>query len=221
MKIAKMSFHGNPNIGLYAYPTDRFCLLGRDVPAQYEQQISKYLGVPVHRINIAGTSLIGALIAGNSSCLLVPKIAFDEELKELSRLGINFKVFNSDLTALGNNIFCNAHGAVVSDAYSEKEAEELEKILGVKVVRMSIAGAKAVGSAIAANSKAGLIHQDASEEEKRLAEKTLGIPLERTTVNFGNPFVSSGVILNSNGLIMGEPTTTIELMQIQEAFQDM
>ncbi|MEM0231434.1 MAG: translation initiation factor IF-6 [Candidatus Woesearchaeota archaeon] len=220
MKIAKMSFYGNPNIGLYAYANDRFCLLGRDVPRQYEEQIAKYLGVPVYRINIAGTSLIGALIAGNEHCILVPKIAFEEELRELTKLGINFKVFDSDLTALGNNIACNNRGAVVSDEYSQRETELISELLNVKAVRMSIAKSKAVGSSIISNSKAGLINPEASESEKKTAENILGVHLERTTINFGNPFVSSGVILNSRGLIMGDPTTTIEVMQVQDAFQE-
>jgi len=220
MKIAKLSFYGNPNIGLYAYATDRYCLVGRGVADRFISDIEKHLGVPVHRVNIAGTSLIGALVAGNSRCLLLPKIVFDDEIKELEAFGITCRVLNTDLTALGNNIVCNDRGAIISAEYSDDEKKAIEEALGVPAAKMKIGGVDVVGSSVAANQRAGLIHIGASGEEKREVEKMLGISLERTTVNFGNPYVSSGLILNSKGLIMGEPTTTIEVMQIQDAFME-
>jgi translation initiation factor 6 len=220
MKIAKISFYGNPNVGLYAYATDKYCLVGRGVEDKFASEIEKNLCVPVHRINIAGTSLIGALLAGNSKCLLVPKIAFPEEIAELTKLGINCKILESDQTALGNNIACNDKGAIISPEYSKEEQEFIEESLGVQSVKMNIGMVDVTGSTVVVNSKAGLIHIYASDSEKKEAERVLGVSLERTTVNFGNPYLRSGIILNSNGLIMGEPTTTVEVMQIQDAFRE-
>ncbi len=220
MKISKLDFYGNPNIGLYAYATDKYCLLGHGISQKYAAELERILQVPVYRTNIAGMSLIGVMITGNKNCLLVPKIVFDEELKQLENLGIKYKIVGEDLTALGNNILCNDNGAVINYEYSETAMSEIRKALGVETVKAKINSLGIVGSAAAMNSKAGIVHPEISQEELKLIEKTLGIKFQRTTVNFGNPFVSSGIIMNSNGLLMGDPTTTIEVMQIQETFME-
>ncbi|MCX6709716.1 MAG: translation initiation factor IF-6 [Candidatus Woesearchaeota archaeon] len=219
IRISKLSMYGNPNIGLYCYATDRYCLVGRVVSDKFASEIGKILGVPVHRINIAGISLIGDLIAGNDRCLLVPKIVFDDELSELDRLGIKYRVVGGDLTALGNNMLANNNGAVISSEYSDEETLEIEEALGVKVLRAKIGQMTIVGSSAIMNATSGVINPNISPAEKSLFEDTLKVKFYRSTVNFGNPFVKSGMILNSKGLILGDPTTTIELMQIQEAFE--
>ena len=70
MHILKTNFNGNPNVGLFGFATDEYCLLGKEIKKYVAKEIEKVLKVPVHQITLAGTSLIGAFAVGNSKILL-------------------------------------------------------------------------------------------------------------------------------------------------------
>ena len=81
----KISFNGNPNIGLYGFATDSYCLMPIHLSSKIIAQIKHALDVPVYQVSIAGTDLLGALCSGNSDLLLVPEIIRDEEIKQLEK----------------------------------------------------------------------------------------------------------------------------------------
>lgn len=215
--LQKLSINGNPNIGLYAFATDKYCLIGHEVPDHQAEQIYKILKVPVYKISMAGTSMIGAFCAGNSNMLLVPQIAFDHELSQLKQLKIPFTIINSKLTALGNNISANDHGAIVSPGYQKDAMKKIETALATKVVQMKIAGFENVGSLIAVTNKGAYLHSEVSDEDIELLNKTLDVESEAGTINMGNPYINSGIIANSKGLLIGESSSGIEIAQADRA----
>ena len=101
------NFNGNPNVGLFGYCGEDFCLLGQGIPKRVCKEVEKILKVPVHKISIAGTSLIGVFCVGNKNGILIPSIAFEHEMKKLDELGIKYSLIDTKLTALGNNILIN------------------------------------------------------------------------------------------------------------------
>lgn len=205
------NFNGNPNVGLYAFATDSLCLVSYMVPEKQLQKLSEILNTPAHRLNIAGTSMLGAFCVGNSHCLLVPPISFDDELAALKKAGISFKVIDTHLTALGNNILCNDHGAIVSPELEDEAIREVESALKVKAVKSTIANLDIVGSLAAVNNKFGLISIDATDEEIKLIEAHLKIKLTRGTLGMGLPYISSSIILNNNGFIVSDHSSGIEI----------
>ena len=74
MHVLIANVQGNPNVGLYGYANDQYCLLGTEVPSKTAKKIEKVLKVPTHRISMCGTSLVGVFVTGNNKCLLVPEI---------------------------------------------------------------------------------------------------------------------------------------------------
>jgi translation initiation factor 6 len=44
----------------------------------------------------------------------------------------------------------------------------------------------------------------------------LGVPVHRSTANFGVPVVGACIVANSKGIIVGRPTTPVEIVHIQE-----
>lgn len=204
MHVIKTNFNGNVNIGLYVYVTEGYCLAGPDVPDEQVKKMQKAFDVPVHKITIAGTGLIGVFLAGNSNSLLVPKIAFDAELKKLDNLNIKYSIIDTDLTALGNNVLCNDKGALVNPEFTDKAIKQIEKALKVNVKKSKIAGLGTVGSLAAFNDKGCLVHRDAEDFELDLVEQTLGVEVTIGTVNFGSPYIRSGVAVNSKGFIIGD-----------------
>ncbi len=201
--IITESFYGNPNVGLYAFATDTYCLIGYNLKRSIRERMEKILRVPVHHTTICGTSLAGVFCAGNNSGLLIPSIAFEEELERLDKLNINYEVVDARLTALGNNILCNDSGCIMNPDFTEEQEKVIRKALGVRAVQGEIAGVKTVGSAAVSNQTHCLAHRDASEEELNSIRKTLNVKADTGTVNMANPYIKSGIICNSRGLIVG------------------
>ncbi len=217
MHILKTNINKNPNIGLYGYCTDSYCLLGKTVQKKLAQKIGKILKVPVHQITIGKTSLIGALCTGNNNCLLLPNIIEDNELKVIEKLNIEYKIIDTKLTAFGNNILCNDNGCLVNPDFSAKTKKEIRTALNVPLNPGMIADIEVVGACCAHNSKGVVIHSCATEENIAQVKKLLKLKPIRATVNFGSPYVKAGILTNSNGIIIGEATTGVEAVTIDEA----
>jgi len=216
MHVLKTSINSNPNIGLYALATNEYCLIAKEMPEHIAKEFEKVLKVPVHRLNIAGTPLIGVFLCANSKILLVPDIVFKDELTELDKLGINYKVIKTKLTALGNNILMDDEHAIINPNFSSNTVQELEK-LGLKVKKMKIADEiETVGSCAVMNSKGCIIHRDATDQELDLIEKSFNIKCQLATVNMGNAFIRSGLIANDNGFIIGDLSSGPEIQNIDE-----
>jgi translation initiation factor 6 len=216
MHIIKTNLYGNPNIGLYGYCNNKYCILGRDIPAEKAKLFEKALGVPVHQMNICGTSMVGIFVAGNSGKLLVPHIILDNEIKQLEDLGIDYEIIETDLTALGNNILCNDKGCIVNPDFSVKEKNAIEKALGVPVKTGRIAGLETVGSLAALNSRGCVICRDMTAAEAKLVKEVLGLKAAHSTVNMGSQYIRSGLLCNDKGFIIGDASGGPEIVNIEE-----
>ena len=214
--IKKININGNPNIGLYGFCTDEYCLVGKEVTADIVKKIKEVLKVPVHKITISGTSLIGVLVNGNSNKLLVPNITRDEELAVLKKLKIDYEFIDTKLTAFGNNILCNDHGAIVNPDFSAVVKKKIRQALNVKLHPGTIADIEVVGSCIAFNSETAVIHAGATQEDIDEIESLLRVKCEKATANFGSPYLRSAILSNSNGFLIGDASTGIEIATIDE-----
>jgi translation initiation factor 6 len=211
------NFNSNPNIGLYGYATDKYCLIGTEVPEDTAKEIGEILDVPIIRMNIAGTSIIGVFLNGNNKCLLVPKIAFPNELETLNKNKIKYKLIDTKLTCLGNNIICNDNGCVISSDYGERELKAFREALKVNVVKAKIAGLNTLGS-LAVHTKKGLLcHHEVLEHEAELLKKVLKVEIFTGTVNMGVPFIGSGILCNNKGFVIGDASGGPEIVNADEA----
>lgn len=217
MKLYKTSLSGNSNIGLYGFCNDHYCLLAPEFTPEQVAMIGQVLQVPVYQIKIAHTSLIGALVTGNSCILLVPNITDDQELMILKRLNIPYKVIPSKITALGNAILCNDAGALVHREYSADVKKIIRQALNVRLHPGEIATTEVPGSCVVHNSRAAVIHAFATQEQIKEVEDLLGVSCTKATVNFGSPLIRSGLLANSHGMVIGDSSTGIEIENIYEA----
>jgi translation initiation factor 6 len=211
MKFAKISVEGDPNIGLRGFATDSYCLLGCEIP---ETEILK---APVYQVKISQTELVGIFAAGNSNGIVVPKIIEDDELAQLKKLGINVLVLKTKETALGNLILCNDKGALLPPILKDHK-KEIEDALGCEAEIATLAGLYILGSCGIATNKGCLIHRDSTEEEAKIVEEILKVKVDVGSFS-GSPFVKSGIIVNSNGVLVGETVTGPELERIFEVFE--
>jgi translation initiation factor 6 len=226
MEIGKMSFFGNPNIGVYAYVNDEVLILPPRIGRDDIEELVEVLKVSaVIEAKVAGTILIGVLLAGNNNAVLLPQIVFDEDLEYLEKrvreysVDTEFSVLESKYTALGNLVLCNSRRCLASPLFSSREVREMEDVLGVEVVTTRLVNTDLLGSIVVVTDSGGVIHPDASEEDIKTLRELLGVTVERATVNAGVVYVRSGIMANNKGVVVGGNTTGPEVLRIKRGFE--
>ena len=131
-KTIALDINGNPNVGLYAYASDNFCLIGKGIPDEDKEKFAKALDVPLIDFEVGNSSQVGVYAAGNSSIVLFPDLIKESEKKILDDNDINYAVIETKESALGNNL-------VISDNYfyynpsMEKEAiKQIKEATGLE-----------------------------------------------------------------------------------------
>jgi translation initiation factor 6 len=216
-KFLKAKFYGDPNIGLYGFATDDYCLLGLEPDKKILGKIETALGTEVKVATVAGTEFIGLFVTGNKNGIVLPHIVEDYEIKKLKALGLNFEIIKSRETALGNLILCNDKGCLISEKL-RKFKKRISDALDCEVETGKIAGLDIIGSVALANNIGCLCHRDAEESEMKKIEEMLKVKVDVGTVGYGSPFIRSGIIVNSRGVLFSEFSTGPEIGRYEEVF---
>lgn len=217
MHVYKTSCNGNPNVGLYGIITDKFVLLGKEFPEKEDETLRKVFGKDIARISIAGTSMLGVFCLWHNNTLYIPSIVFDDEKEALEALNIPFKVIETELTCLGNNILLSEQAAYINPDFTAKETKHLEEELGIPCKRKEIMEIEAVGSIGVIREGRGLFHRDLHPKLVQELEETLGITITLGTVNMGSPYIKSGVLVSKEGFIIGNTSGGPEIKNADEA----
>jgi len=216
--VLKTSFYNNPNIGLYAFATDSYCILAPNIKEELVEKIKSVLKVPIYQLTIFNSNLIGVFCSGNKDILLVPSLITEHEIKTLEKFNIPYKIIDTKLTALGNNLVIKDNICLANPNYSSKTLKQLENF---KVTQDKIANLSTVGSCAVITKKGCLLHIDSTEADIKKIENLFKVKSDIGTVNMGNPYVHSGIIANSNGYIVGGQTSGPEIMRIDFALKNL
>ncbi len=214
MHVEQISIGGEDFIGIMGMASDSYSIMSLNFPD------SEALSVPMVRTSLYGSNLVGLFCAGNSKGVLLPYFVSEAEAeslrKKLDDVGVDVKVGRVPgvATALGNLISCNDNAAIVSPMLGDVGV--IEDILGVPVTVTDISGHDEVGAYCIATNKGFMVHPEAEPQIDALSE-IFGVPGGPGSVNFGVPYVKSGLIANSNGYLTGGRTSGIELGKIDEA----
>jgi len=220
MKLS--AYFGNPFIGLFAKANNSICFSPITCDEKFYSSLMSF-NVPVEKISIANSGLIGVYLAMNSNGLAVTSLIDEREEERikgvLKKFSMNFYKVESKYTSVGLNIAVNDKKALINHDMPNKEAKEISDALGVEVIPMKISGFSTVGAVCALNNKGFLVHNSIEEEKLNELEKMLNLRGGLGTINSGVPFVSLGLIANDKTYLAGDKTTGFEIMRIDEALE--
>ncbi len=213
--FSQMNLLGDPNIGLYGFATDSYCLLGVK-EEKINKTVNDILKVPVYNFRFLDMNLIKLLAAGNSSGVVLSSIIDRDDINHFTdKFEFESKVLKTS-HAIGNFILMNDKGIVISPEI-RKLKDDIEKFFSLDSVVCTIAGLNIVGTLGVANNKGCMVHPDVKEREVSLIKKSLDVEINIGTVNFGNPYPGSGVIVNNSGFLASRRTSGPELGRITES----
>jgi translation initiation factor 6 len=209
-------YNGNPYVGVYCAANEFIAFVPRDSAPGMVRDISEAMDVNVEMMSVAGTNLIGSLVSMNSFGAVMSNMAGDAELEFLSRFLPVYRI-EDKINASGNNILANDFGAIGNPDLSEDTVRRIEDTLQVSVLQMSVADHKTVGSACVATNKGVLCHPSSTKEEMEAIRSSLKVPTAIGTLNYGAPLVGACMLANSNGAVVGNKSTPIELGRVEDA----
>jgi translation initiation factor 6 len=213
MPIILADVFGSPNIGVYCFANETIAIVPPGLTKRKIASIAETLGVRVCSTSVGGSTLVGALVSGNSNAILVPHTITDYELKKIEDLA-KVIVVNSKWTALGNVLLTNDLGAVVHPESSDEILNAVNDELNVKPVFGKLGNLPFVGALAVATNKGAMLCPNVLTEEQEVVRSALHVEAEPSSTNGGVPFVKSGILANSKGVVVGPLTHGAELMQI-------
>lgn len=218
MKMEKSYLKGSPFIGVFSCITEKIGLLPLHTEKKEVKKTEEFFGIEVIQTSIAGSSLIGSLVKGNSKGFIVPEITEEKERKFLEEQGIKVKKVDG-LSALGNLIGLNDFGGIVSPLIRKNAFEEIKGFFGIKLKQMKIANSEVVGSCIITTNKGFVVHPEIKESELKEITSILNVQGSASTANYGDPFVANDILANSKGVLIGEYTSNAEMLMIDEGLR--
>ena len=218
MAIYLFDVFGNASIGVYSLVNDRIAIIPPQVPEIKRQKVEEWLKVKVVATTVGKSLVTGALACSNSNGIILPQLAQEDEIEAIkSASDLNVTVMNTKKTAYGNMVLANDKGAVVDPRLEQGAVDKIAETLSVEAVKGEIAGLPYVGSLAAATNKGVLAHPLLKEGERKVLEDALKVPVDVGTVNCGIPYVSTGLLGNSYGAMVGLLTTGPEMFIIGQA----
>ena len=203
---------GSPNIGVYCFCNEELAVVPPGLTNRKLKQFAETLDVNVCSTTVGGSTLVGALVTGNSKGLLVPHTIQDYELHRIEEFS-KVVIVESKWTALGNVVLANDFGVILHPDAPREITKSMDD-LGVQPAHGNIGALPFVGALAIATNQGALLSPNTLKEEQSVIEAALKVGTELSTTNGGVPFVKSGILANSKGAVVGSLTRGAELMQI-------
>lgn len=214
MKLSR--YGGNPNVGVFSAANENFAFIASDTSDEFVSDVEEALDVRAIKTTVAGSFVVGSLVALNSNGAIVSGLAEEKELALIREL-LPVALISDKLNAAGNNILVNDNGAIVNREVDARTLREIEDALGVECVKGSIAGLNTVGSVCKATNKGAIIHPEATDADIKMVKDILKVDARKLTLNHGCRFVAPCLVANSKGAVVGDTTMPIEMGKLEDA----
>ncbi len=216
--IKKLSIFDSDFIGVYAKVFNDFAFVPRNMPEESRISIEETLKVKTAGIIVDNFSLIGTMLVFNSSGIVVSGLSSKDDFSGIDLGGRRLVFLKDRLNAVGNNIITSDRAAVIHPSFTESSEKVIADTLDVEIIKTPIGGVSTVGSVTVLNDKGMLVTPEATEEEITTLSDIFHLPVKTGTANYGSYYIGASILANSNGILVGNATTSIELGRIDDIF---
>lgn len=215
--LARLDVQGSAYLGVQGRASDEVAVVSSSLDAKIQDTIREALEVDLVETTIAGSTIVGSLMAINEHGILVTDFATGAEIERLASTGLPVETTPGVFNAMGNNVLVGPGAALVHPEMGPESIGAIESTLDLRVETGTVAGLNTVGAAAVANRHGVLAHPKATGEELDRLERLFGAEVAIGTVNHGAPLVGAGLLANSHGAVVGSDTTGPELNRIENA----
>ena len=215
MPVGRGLFGGSPYLGVYLRVTESAMFGPPTTPPGLARDIARLLGVRIVETTVLDSEVVGALLAANSQGAVLGDFPDEGERAALEQIA-PVTVVKTRQNALGNNVLANDSGALVHPELPDHAVAAIGEALRVPARRGTIAGLGTVGTAGIATNRGVVLHPKVTDREAGVIRELLGVPVHRSTANFGVPVVGACLVANSRGIVVGKPTTPVEIVHLQD-----
>lgn len=215
VRVFKASIRKNPFIGAYVALHNKRALVSPVVTQSFKKNLREILGIEYIASSTVGLVYsVNMMVAMNSNGIVLPKTISEEELEEISKLGIPKFVVQSKLLAWGNLVVANDKGCIISEYVPNEEASKIADFLGVDWIRISVGNYRSIGPFFAVSNEFGLASTLVKPETLEKVAEVLKIKIVPTTLNGGEVLVKLGALVHDKAILVGKRTSGTELLNI-------
>lgn len=222
MKLDRATISNSSFLNIYSCCTDKICLVPVNITQKEEKKLEEYLDVKVIKTSINRSNLIGVYLSCVNDKVVVEKNSiYPEEIELLEKEGLKIKLISDPYNAFGNLLSINKNYGFSSPLLLSETVKEVEKFFNIKIEQKACVGLDLPGSSIYVNDYLFLINPKVEHKEFNYIKKMFNIPGIAITANYGDIFVGNDVIGNKNALLVGNFTSNIEMIKIDEFVLDI
>lgn len=220
MAVELYEVNGNPNVGLYAVPTDKYVLASEHLPENFLALLERVFKVELVIINFE-PRFIGALALANQNGLVFSPIIHEDAINQIrmSLPDLNILQVKFDYFAFGNLAITTESQTLVSPIIPKVTQRSVADVLDTEVSTLKLNDSDLIGSLVYTNNQGAVISPivEDNAEIENVSELLDLSSVQVSTVNRGSQFPAGGIIANSKGAILGQNTTGIEAIAITSA----
>ncbi len=214
LRLVKSAYQNNSFIGLFSCASDRMVLVAPSASPRFMQDATDALGVPIVRVFVNQSNLLGIYCVINSNGVVLPSFAEDAEKKILRSHELNVVTLRN--VSPGNNILANDTAAWVSPRVPVEERKSIADALGVEVFTHRFSLPSLASSTVVTN-KGLFSSNELTDTELAQLERMFKVKGTLGTTNLGVTFNALGLIANSHGGLVGMQSSGFEVQQVFEA----
>mmetsp|Transcript_19578 Transcript_19578/g.30668 ORF Transcript_19578/g.30668 Transcript_19578/m.30668 type:complete len:227 (-) Transcript_19578:1602-2282(-) len=222
----KINYKNNNEIGNFITLDNNYCLVPDEIPSKVYKKLRFELEENVELVlsTIGNSCYIGSQIIGNSKGILLPSQTTLNEFINLKRKlpdNLVIKKCPESIFALGNCVATNDFISIVGSSLDNKFHDLISDTLGTELFCLDLQKYNLLGSMLVLNNILGIVSPLITVENQDELSSILQIPLVSSTINRGNPFVGSGILINDKKIFYGQNTSKAESILIDTLFNKL
>lgn len=220
--VSLLELEQNAQIGMYFLASNDFVLTGKkNLKEEQKKAIEDVLKVPLIEISAYNSEIVGVFLQIDryENKIYAPNDLRNVEISKLKEIceeySYSLELIESVENTLGNLISFTNKAVFVSQDI-KKTKKQLEKISEKKVIILNDEDFHQAGALVYSVKGQTIASSEFKDSELEKIEDYVD---NISTINNGTAYVSSGIVANDKGILIGAQSSTVEIQTILETLE--